>query len=36
MCNPTWKKVVDALRYGAYDSLADEIECDLTKENIAS
>ena len=29
MSNPTWKKVVDALRLGNYDNLADDIESEL-------
>jgi len=29
MSNPTWKKVVDALRSGGYEKVADNIEKDL-------
>jgi len=29
MSNPTWKKVVDALRLGDYNNLADDIESEL-------
>jgi len=29
MSNPTWKKVVDALRSGGYNNLADNIEKEL-------
>jgi len=29
MSNPTWKKVVDALRSGGYNNLADDIESEL-------
>jgi len=29
MSNPTWKKVVDALRLEKYNNLADDIESEL-------
>jgi len=29
MSNPTWKNVVDALRLGEYNGLADRIKRDL-------
>jgi len=29
MSDPTWKKVLDALRAGSYNNLADEIERDV-------
>ena len=29
MSNPTWKKVVDTLRLGDYNNLADDIESEL-------
>jgi len=31
MSNLTWKKVVDALRSGGYNNLADEIEHELQR-----
>jgi len=30
MSNPTWKKVLDALKSGSYNNLADEIEHEIT------
>ena len=32
--NPTWRKVVEALRAGMYSNLADEIEQEFRGTNI--